>query len=99
MSGVNKTNGGVIAHALQRLRNQYGFKGSDKEARRLLGICRKVAGNTDKILISSKSLKAHGISAEKLKKLGIPDGKLFAIISRGVVISVMEVAEFRKRNK
>ncbi len=96
MNGSGKINGGINGHALQRLKRQYRFKGTDAEAKRLLRACRKVAGNTGRVLISSESLRVYGISAEKLKKLGIPDGELFAIIDKKVVISVMEVAGFRK---
>lgn len=96
MNGSGKNNGGIDGHALQRLNKQYGFKGTNAEARKLLRACRNIASNTDRFLISSESLEAHGISAEKLKKFGIPDGKLFAIITKGVVISIMETAEFRK---
>ncbi len=85
-SSTLRTNGGVWAHAVDRLVGQYGFRGSRKEARKLLRKCREEADKEDRVLISSKNL---GIASAELLRWGIPDCSLIAIISRGEVVSVI----------
>ena len=79
--------GGVISHAVDRLIKQYSFKGSKKEARKLLLACRRVAsGKTDRVTISSRKV---GVSKGQLERWNISEGKLIAIINNEKVVTVI----------
>lgn len=85
---LHRTYGKVFNYAVSRLMKQYGFKGTKKEARKLLRVCsRKVEGSTGRTLISTGN---SGFPRKKFVKWGIPDGKLIAIINGGNVANVFE---------
>lgn len=92
-----KTDGGVSMHALQRIIGQYGSNKKEcseakAEARKLLRACKEAAGSTSgRVLIASHVLEKYGFDRNKLKKMGIPDGKLFAILLGGTITNVMQV--------
>lgn len=80
--------GGIITHAIDRLVGEYGFKGSRKEALRLLRACKKTANGSKSIKISSRSI---GISKGQLERWGIPDNKLFVTLDDNKkVITVLD---------
>jgi len=85
----HRTDGGVSRHALNRLFNQYKFKGSKKEARKLLRICRSIAVNegVGKIEISSNKL---GFPPRKFRIWNISGKKLIAVVSDKKVVSVID---------
>ncbi|MFC1756360.1 hypothetical protein ACFLY1_00230 [Patescibacteria group bacterium] len=90
ISTKRKSNGGVTLHAVSRLKKQHGFKGSNKEARRLLLACRRESDKMDRFPISASLLQKQGISAQMLKNWGVQDGNLMAVITNSTVITVID---------
>lgn len=87
----HKTYGKVMDHAVSRLMKQYDFKGSEREARKLLRSCsRKVDGSTGRVIISVDNT---GFPEEKFKQWNIPSGKLIAIVNFGNITSVLNIAQ------
>lgn len=87
------------SHSVSRLLNQYGFKGSKGEARKLLSRCLTIAkkngSSSCQMLISNKEL---GFPERLFKGWNIPDGKLVVVIECGVVKTVKNVNGFNGKN-
>lgn len=94
-----KTTGGVTSHALQRMRqywpNNPNSKETESEMKKLFQACKRVARRekSDRILIASRTLEEYGFGSQKFEKLGIPNGRLFAVLQGGEVINVMQIQQ------
>lgn len=87
------------AHSISRLLNQYGFRGSEGEAKVLLNKCLTLAKKNGSpschMIISSREL---GFPKKRFEVWNIPDNKLIVVIEFGVVQTVKSFRNKRDKN-
>jgi len=85
-NGVYKRTGASTIHCKSRLKNQCGFTGNESQAKKFIGICRRVAGKNGSIIISAKAL---GISRDEM--MGIRDGEYSIAFVKGRAPTILRV--------
>lgn len=89
-----KISGGATDHAVSRLMKQYDFKGTRKDAKKLLNACRRATRKkAGRVTISGENLEKYGFTREKLERLGLKNGETYAEISGRDSQNVKDVEE------
>lgn len=76
---MNRTDGGVTSHAINRLIHHFDFPKDKKAARKFLREIAKNAGSDEMVLVPQ----------DKAKELGISDS-IFVVIKGGKVITIFD---------
>ncbi len=79
--------GASTIHSVNRTLKQCGFKGSEKEARRLIAKCRKAAGRNGSIIISSQNI---GVSSSLFKRWKLEDNRYYISFMNGKSYTVLD---------
>ena len=92
---VRKDGKKITGHAVSRLIKQYGFKGAEGEAKKLLNICIKIARkkgqmNSQFIIYHRDIAENSDITLTTLSKWNVPDRSLVLVISNGKMVTVKD---------
>jgi hypothetical protein len=77
-------------HAIDRLKDQCGFHGDKKAARKFISLCRKKAGKNGWLIISAENLD---VDRQQMEKWGIPNDKYYIHFVGGQAHTVLSLAD------